>query len=74
MPDIEYFQAVLRDRMEAVGARDLRELVLIEAVHSGTPQPEYVDWDPTVVNAGNTLIDDEEEADDGANPLQLRWI
>ena len=55
MPDIEYFQAVLRDRMEAVGARDLRELVLIEAVHSGTPQPEYVDWDPTVVNAGNTL-------------------
>ena len=48
-------------------------MVLIEAVHSGTLQPEFVDWDPTVVNAGITLIDDE-EADDGANPLQLRWI
>ena len=67
---IPEIKAVLRERIQALGALDLIGLVYIEAVHSGTPQPLLVDWDPAIVNAGITLPND---GDDGIRPLHLQW-
>jgi hypothetical protein len=41
-------RAVLRERIEALGLLDLFELVTVEAMHSGTPEPLLVDWDPAM--------------------------
>lgn len=65
-------KAVLRARMEALGALDLFQLVTMEAMYYDTPLPVWVEWDPKIVEAGVTL--DEEHFDANVRPLQLKWI
>jgi hypothetical protein len=72
---IEHIKAVLNERMAALGALDLFELVAMEAVHYAMPLPQTVAWDPAIVNAGITLPEPYLDADDdGVRPLRLKWI
>ena len=66
--DVGFFQALLNERMAMVGAPDILELIAMEAEHSGTPQPQFVEWDPAIAHS-RTLPGD----DDGIMPLRLRW-
>ena len=55
-PSARDCKAVLYERMDAVGAQCLIELIAIEAVHSGTPVPVTLNWDRQIVDAGAQVV------------------
>jgi hypothetical protein len=67
--EIPAIKAELHARMVALGATDLFQLAIREAEHSGTPEPEMVDWEPAIVNA-----QPDDDNDGHIRPLQLKWV